>query len=136
MVYLAREGELSLRGYKPKVQTSRLQIVKYKKTIKDQDVFMAEKYVKILNLEGKLINKVEKLRKVDTYGFEKREVAKHFEQVAKEAKEKVFALQDQLGAMSSQVNSFSTMVDTLKAEFTKSYQNGVSFMMSSLRTQS
>lgn len=52
-----------------------------------------------------------------------------------EAKEKAHTLQYQLGVMSSQVSSLSTMVNTLKAECTKAYKNGVSFVVSSLRTQ-
>lgn len=96
---------------------------------------MVEKYAKILKLEGDLIDKSEKLRKVDTYCFEKGQVTKHFEELVMEVEDRARTLQGQLCALLNQVNSLSKLVDTLKADCTKAYQNGVSFVVSNLRTQ-
>lgn len=47
--------------------------------LRKKDVLMVEKDTKNLSLEGELIDKVEKLQKVDTYCFEKEQSGKHFE---------------------------------------------------------
>lgn len=68
---LAREDELSLRGYKHKVQASRLQIVEYQKAMKDKDALVAEYNAKLLKMKGDLLDKFKKLIEVDNYFLSK-----------------------------------------------------------------
>lgn len=48
---LAREGELSLRAYKCKMQASCLQIAKYQKIVEEKDDLLIENEAKIITLE-------------------------------------------------------------------------------------
>lgn len=58
---------------------------------------------------------------MDNYCFEQGQQAKHFEQHAKKVEDKARTLQGQLCTMLDQVNSLSTLLDTLKEECTKAY---------------
>lgn len=53
----------------------------------------------------------------------------------KEAEEKASTLEGQMSAMLDQMSSLLALVETLKAECTKAYENDVSFVVSSLKTQ-